>query len=656
MNSTNNRDFVKIEGLTTLLGYAFGLAQPSLIAHLAFASQSGLTEVMSGFVADIDRHLPPDRLDHGKPGQVGRSSTASAAYTLFLLSSRIQEAAYIPVTGPARFLKQEVTARSTTAEGSCVLAMPSLIPLAAVNCLTWLITQLNEFAASPRAEWFTDEKRSGLLALVKKIRNTWASGTNDQHFIRAAHTLNIPVLLYPDRSVQYGWGSGARTMASSFTDRTPGIYIGMARNKMFTNEFLRQGGISVPRQLRIYDQAQLLENAAKFGYPVVIKPADCDGGLGATAGIQSETDLLKAYARALQHSKNILLEKHITGSEFRLLVVHGKLFWAHERVPAQVIGDGCRSVSELIESLNEERNRMPATGFSDIPIEITDEVLEVLQSQQLSLESIPPQGSTVRLARVPTIRTGGALRSVSDIIHEDNRKMAERAARLMRLDIAGIDFLTTDITQSWRDTGGAITEINSRPQINRLGDKEIHVDLMKVVMTSDGRIPAFLILGSEREELSQGIVEKFARLGLEAGISTQEKVRIGNDNLLPKKNSLLMNTRSLLLDPTLDVLVVFSNGEQLVRSGLPVDRFDSVIVANWTEPEEQLLNALSFVRPHLAGEVVLLGNDPHLPALSKSIAESKIRLFNTNDELVSHLTKAALDHHHIKQKTSAGCV
>ncbi|KPQ37992.1 MAG: putative D-alanine-D-alanine ligase, partial [Porphyrobacter sp. HL-46] len=279
--------------------------------------------------------------------------------------------------------------------------------------------------------------------------------SNMPRFVRAAHGLRLPFRELPGQFLLLGEGVHGRWLDSTFTDATPFIATQLARGKLLGAAHLRLAGLPVPPHRRAATVAEAQAAARALGYPVVVKPADLDGGTGVAAGLQDAEDVARAYEAARRHSASIIVEKHIEGRDYRLTVFQGEVVWAVERVPAGVTGDGKACIAELVAAANADPRRGSGDHAPLKRLMLDDEANALLAQSGISADTVPPAGCFIRLRRAANVASGGMPVAVFERVHPDNAQLAVRAAAALRLDLAGVDLIIPDIARSWREGGAA---------------------------------------------------------------------------------------------------------------------------------------------------------------------------------------------------------
>lgn len=458
--------------------------------------------------------------------------------------------------------------------------LPTLCPqqtLALAGCLLDLFAAFDADAAQTE---LSDAQQERWRSCLRALQAEAPVGVNIGRLLRAAYRLGLPVRKITTVHYQFGIGRRARWLQSTQTDATPALGMAVARDKAMANRLLAAAGIPVPRQREVGSEAEALKAAAELGYPVALKPAALDGGVGARAGLDTPESVQRAYVAARQHAERILVEEHIHGQEYRLTVLNGRLLWAHERIPAAVVGDGAATLRDLVERENRQRAAVRDDADALRPIVVDEGMAEFLAEAGLTLETVPPAGQRVRLQRVPSVMGGGGGRAYTALIHPDNVWLAERAAQLLRLDIAGVDLLMPDLGRSWREVGGAVTEINAVPQISNLTAADLHERVLGELVDGDGRVPVLLVLSPSPSspQWLPALLQRCADAGWTVGVSTPAGLGIGARDVRSPRSSVRADVDALALDPAIGAMIVLSDGAELLSAGLPLDRFDVLVL------------------------------------------------------------------------------
>lgn len=473
------------------------------------------------------------------------------------------------------------------------------------------------------AAFAAEHTLSEFVALKTFASPVAKSGTNTRHLIKAAWDLDIPVCILPDLTLNFGMGGRAFAMLSSITERTGALAIKRARDKAITQEFLAMLGLPVTQQRLVETLEEALQFARTVGYPVVVKPRALDGGVGVTTEICTDAGLEQALQKVETLSQKALIERQLQGDEYRLLYVNGKLISVHQRIPAQVSGNGRDTVKMLVIAENARRRAATQTGYTNIPMTIGEDALKQLAARGLGPSSVPKKGTVVRLATVPQVKTGGAARAVRDMskIHPQILSATRQAVRLLGLDVGGVDIITTDIGKSLHETGGAITEVNAQPQVNRLEDFDVHVRVLQALSGGNGRIPCVLILADNGKAAS--VLSALAdRLGERLQGTGLLLADVENPPPAAARFGCVANLNgrpALLAFRDVSSIVAVVPMSHVVADGFPLDRFHLTVILDAVRAAELAELAGPLLRPHLTGTVILPSGNTAVAAFSKAV-------------------------------------
>lgn len=444
----------------------------------------------------------------------------------------------------------------------------------------WL---LEFFAQEAELQNSSVEKRAifeRLDSVIQGLSGSIKLNSNVPSFIRAAHELGIPILDLPGQVFQYGVGAKSCWLDSSYTDKTSAIATKLSRNKVLAAALLRQHGLPVPQHQLVACEADALSIADHLGYPVVVKPSDLDGGIGVAAGLLTAEELLPAYRQALEHSKNILIEKHVPGRDYRVTVFQDKVIWAVERVPGGVIGDGISTIVELVTQLNSDPRRRAGPYAPLKHLTLDSSAHDLLRLQTLTATSVPEAGRFVRLRRIANVACGGTPVAVLDHLHPDNANLAIRAAQALRLDLAGIDLLIPDISISWRLSGAAICEVNAQPSLGQTTSAHLYQLILRRLVAYDGRVPTILFLGAAKHDrLLHATVHLLETTGVRVGISGDHGASVSGETIQNQQSNPYMGGRMLALSTQIDAMVICLNDDSILKTGLPVSCYDVLVLA-----------------------------------------------------------------------------
>lgn len=382
-----------------------------------------------------------------------------------------------------------------------------------------------------------------------------------------------------------GEGRYQQKRLRGFTNRTSLISQALSGDKTATLDLMRSRGLPVAfhEQTRSVDEAVL--SAEKIGFPVVVKPHNADFGLGVTLDLYDADAVARAWQLAAKYSRIVLVEKQIAGRDHRIFLIEGKVLTVAERRYASVDGNGRSRIRDLVARLNEDPRRGTKANNWMVRIDCDEEMDAVLSSQGYSLDSIPADGATVRLRRVPSMSRGGYSVDVSAQIHPDNVTIAEWAAQLLDIDVCGIDFVSPDISVSYKDNGGAICEINCCPALSphvvadgqRLDVIEATLDYM-YPPSAPTRIPKVLLVGDRHSE----VLHRAAHLVTQAmknrtaclGVARFGEIEIDGHNLHPSALPPSAAATALIGNPVIDAMVCIADLRDFETHGLGISECD----------------------------------------------------------------------------------
>lgn len=405
-----------------------------------------------------------------------------------------------------------------------------------------------------------------------------AFGPSTASLVNAAEQRDIPWIRLNNRSlVQLGHGKYQRRIQATVTSETRHTAVEIASDKRLTNQILDDLGLPVPRQ-RIVDEAdEAVEAAERLGYPVVVKPLDGNHGRGVSINLTTPEQVRDAFEKAYERASTVIVETYQTGHDYRILVVNGKVVAVSQRVPGHVVGDGRHTVAELVDLVNLDPRR--GVGHEKVltRLELDHQALRLLEQAGHTAESVLPEGEIFYLRSTGNLSTGGTAIDKTDVIHYDNRIMAERAVKAVGLDVGGVDFIAPDIARSHQEVGGAIVEINAAPGFRmhvaptegKPRDVAGPVIDMLFPQGTPSRIPIAAITGTNGKTTTTRMVGHILKLsGCHVGMTTSDGVYI--DGVLTVKGDMTgpWSSHLVLRDPNVDAAVLETARGGIVRSGL----------------------------------------------------------------------------------------
>jgi cyanophycin synthetase len=419
-----------------------------------------------------------------------------------------------------------------------------------------------------------------------------AFGPSTAAILEEAASRDIPYIRLNSASlVQLGQGVHAQRIRATMTSKTGALAVDIASDKDLTTKLLGSAGLPVPKQEAVRTLRGALEAARRIGFPVVVKPLDGNHGRGVCLNLMSDADVEKAYDIAKSESRRgtIIVESFVTGRDYRCLIVGGRMQAIAERVPAHVIGDGTHTVAELVDITNADPRR--GVGHEKVltKIKVDANALEILAGQGHTTESVPPEGEMVKLALTGNMSTGGISIDRTFDAHPDNVEIAEEAARMVGLDVAGIDFICPDITYPVRETGGAICEVNAAPGFRMhthptVGEPQFIAKPVVDLLFPPGaqsRVPIVAVTGTNgKTTTSRMIAHIFKGLGRKVGMTSTDGVVIDERLVIKADASGPRSARMVLQNPRVDFAVMEVARGGILREGLGYDRNDIAVVTN----------------------------------------------------------------------------
>ncbi|HEY8381863.1 MAG TPA: cyanophycin synthetase [Microvirga sp.] len=428
------------------------------------------------------------------------------------------------------------------------------------------------------------------LEALRRLHRRRALGPTTLSLVQEARRRGIPVLRLDDQSlVQLGTGRHQRRIRASITSLTSQIATDAAGDKDLTKALLRDAGLPVPRGAVVRGAEEAVRAAERVGYPVVTKPLDGNHGRGVSIGLSSADEVRQGYEEAARHSRRVIVEQAYRGHDHRILVVNGELIAVAERVPAKVVGDGRSTIMALVDEVNRDPRR--GDGHENVMTRITvdDHVHALLAKAGLSVDSVPEAGQVVYLRDTANLSTGGTAVDRTDDIHPENATIARRAAQVIGLDVAGIDFIAPDITRSVRETGGGIVEVNAAPgfrmhlQPSEGRPRNVARPVLDMLFPREAptRIPIFSITGTNGKSTTSRMVGRVLRAhGLDVGLASTTGIYRNDERIVEADASGPWSAQVVLRDPTVDVAVLETARGGILRAGLGFEFCDVGLVTN----------------------------------------------------------------------------
>ncbi|WMT92757.1 cyanophycin synthetase [Pelagibacterium sp. H642] len=429
----------------------------------------------------------------------------------------------------------------------------------------------------------------GLAALREQVASR-TLGPTTASLVHEAERRGIPYSRIDDTSlITFGHGCKQKRVRASCSDMTSEIATEIAGDKDLTKLLLDRAGLPVPRGELVRSADEACAAARRLGYPVVTKPLDGNHGRGVNIDLDDDEAVRWGFEQAREHSRTVIVEQFFTGADHRILVIGGEIVAVARRVPAHVVGDGARSILELVEEINKDPRR--GEGHSSVltRIELDDCVDHFLAQMGLTVQSIPAAGEEILLRPTANLSTGGTAIDRTDEIHPDNALIARRAAQIIGLDIAGIDFVCPDIGRSVHETGGGIIEVNAGPGFRmhlepfqgRPRNVARPVLEMLYPERSDGRVPIFAITGTNgKSTTARMLAHILQETGATVGLTSTTGIYLNGERIQMGDCSGPRSARLVLNEPSVEIAVLECARGGILREGLAFDQCDIGAVLN----------------------------------------------------------------------------
>ncbi|WP_120634250.1 cyanophycin synthetase [Ruegeria sp. EL01] len=409
-------------------------------------------------------------------------------------------------------------------------------------------------------------------------------GPSTGSLVKAAEERDIPWIRLNEYSlVQFGHGKYQKRIQATITSETKHIAVEISCDKEDTHNLLNDLGLPVPQQQMVYSGREATRAARRIGHPVVVKPLDANHGRGVSINLNTDEEVEAGFQEAKEHSKSraILVESFVTGFDHRMLVINNKLEAVAKRVPGHVVGDGKSTIAELIDIVNLDPRR--GIGHEKVltQLELDNQANRLLDEAGYSAETVLPEGAVFYLRSTANLSTGGTSIDMTDVVHPDNRDMAERAIMAVGLDVGGVDFLIDDITKSYKEIGGAIVEVNAAPGFrmhvapSEGQSRDVSGKVMDMLFPvgEEVRIPIAAITGTNGKTTTSRMLGHIMKgsgkiVGMTStdGVYVDGKLSVKGDMTGPK------SAQIVLRDPMVDFAVMETARGGLVRSGLGYQR------------------------------------------------------------------------------------
>ncbi|MES2904717.1 MAG: cyanophycin synthetase [Pseudomonadota bacterium] len=433
------------------------------------------------------------------------------------------------------------------------------------------------YTLDPKFDWDEDLRR-----FIKDAQRH-AFGPSTASLVKAAEQRDVPWLRLNKYSlVQFGHGKYQKRIQATITSETKHIAVEISCDKEDTRHLLNDLGLPVPHQHMVYEADEAVSAARMIGFPVVLKPLNANHGRGVSIHLTSDVEVRHAFDIALEQgtSKAVLVENYVSGFDHRMLVVDNELVAVAKRVPGHVRGDGRQTIAELIDEVNSDPRR--GVGHEKVltRLELDFQARRLMGNAGYDESTVLDPGQIFYLRDTANLSTGGTAIDLTDVVHPDNREMAVRAIQAVGLDVGGVDFLTDDISQSYKDIGGAIVEVNAAPGFRmhvapsegQPRDVAGKVISMLFPPGTPSRIPIAAITGTNgKTTTSRMLAHILKTCGKTVGLTTTDGIYVNGKQTVKGDTTGPKSAQMVLRDPVVDFAVFETARGGLVRSGLGYD-------------------------------------------------------------------------------------
>jgi cyanophycin synthetase len=586
-----NEEFVKRQHHEALIGCNPFYRESVVRERYAYDSHSNIEEYLKGEkfkqsylkrFLDLKSFYPRNGLDKKFIRKLGTSSNVS--FSLVLME------AILTVEAATAFARHELNsvrfAGRKTFENHFDIIWASQTPNLAKEIAEVALIGILELLPNDFTQMMIDTDvgyAAKMEALLRRVgRRKMASSTAVVKL--AAIERGIPCELVGTQHLILGQGAKQQYLYASMTSTTPITAQKICADKRQTNRRLKELRLPVPAHSKVSTVEGAKRAAADIGLPVIVKPVKGQKGRAISDKLRSVEDIPLAFDAAHKSGADVLVEKYYEGDDYRLLVIDGKFHSALLRKPPTITGDGVSTIEQLIKQLNSDPYRDAFRGF---PVLIDDEVMARLAREGVALQDTLEQGREIQLRLRANVSTGGTPKDVSTLVHPEVRSMAERAARAVKLTVAGIDYLTTEIDRSPAETGGVIIEINARPGLDihvwpHSGkSRDVGGELVKHLFPAgdNGRVPIITSSGDRGIGIPARLADALLR-GVGKRVALTLKEQAFADGVKTELTNKQQATAPLVLlrDPEIDSLVGTVSLRQTAKRGMLFDRSDVSII------------------------------------------------------------------------------
>ncbi|MDB5136982.1 MAG: cphA [Mucilaginibacter sp.] len=487
---------------------------------------------------------------------------------------------------------------------------------------------------------------------MREIRENTRLGPSTGSIVEEAIARNIPWIRLNNQSlVQLGYGKNQVRFRATMTEKTSCIAVDIASNKDETKRLLTEQAIPVANGITISSVEGVDDAIRKVGFPLVFKPLDGNHGRGISINIKTKDEAIAAYEHAAKISRKVIVEKFITGYDFRVLVIDNKMVAAALRDPAHIVGNGHSTIQELIDLENTDPRR--GYGHENVLtlIAVDRDTLDLLDKKGYTLETVPAKGEKIFVKSTANLSTGGTSIDVTDHVHPQNVFICERISKIIGLDICGIDIMAQNLTEPLTENGGVVLEVNAAPGFRmHIAPSEGlprnvagHVIDMLYPPGKSARIPIIAITGTNGKTTTTRLIAHIVKNnGHRVGFTTSDGIYVQNNMMLKGDTTGPVSSEFILKDPTVDFAVLETARGGILRAGLGFSHCDIGVITNIQEDHlgladihtlEDLARVKSVVINSVKkdGWAVLNADNEYCVRIGKK-AECNVAYFSRNEE------------------------
>lgn len=428
------------------------------------------------------------------------------------------------------------------------------------------------------------------LIKLKELLVSEQLGLSTLDICNEATKRGIPITrIGEDSIIQLGYGKYSKTIQATLGSDTKQIAVSIAQDKLLTKELLNLHCIPVACGMKVVSKIDAILGAEEIGYPVVLKPQFGNQGKGVIANIKNELELSNAYDCLIKDYKDIMIEQHINGSDYRVCSVYGDIVAVSERIPPYIIGDGMSSIETLIRNINEDDRRGEGHEKELTKIKIDDTLTNYLKQKNYLLESILPNEERVNLKDTANLSTGGFAIDCTELICKENIELCKRAVSAIGLDICGIDLLCQDISKPLKETG-AIIEINAAPGIRMHHNpsngtkRNVAGHIMdKLFGDKAEKVPLVAVTGTNGKTTTTRLITHILSIaGYTVGMTTTDGIYIDGKCIFKGDTTGPKSALAVLMNKDIDAAVLETARGGIIRGGLAYDVADIGVITNIT--------------------------------------------------------------------------